>query len=226
VSDVALQLVQRGKSLVFQSAASLVKSLSNTPDKPLLGPEIISKTGPGIIVVGSHVRKTSNQVQHLLKEPGVQPIEADVQEILESGDTLLPTILQQLLAGVQAGKTPVVFTSRQELRFTTLQQRLRAGQQISQFLVRLVRQLPFEPSYIVAKGGITSHDILAHGLQVPAVRVTGQILPGIPVVALPESLRFGAIPYIIFPGNVGSNEALAHVYHTLSKGMITRSEVG
>ncbi len=215
-SDIVRQLIQQGKSVIFQSAASLVKSLTNTPNRPLLGPEIVTKIDSGIVLVGSHVQKTSNQLQHLLKAPAIQSIEVDVQTILESGEKLLPNVLQQVLAAVHDGKTPIVFTSRHELRYASLQERLQAGQRISQFLVRIVQQLPFDPAYIIAKGGITSHDILARGLHVATVRVLGQILPGVPVIALPRSHRFGGIPYIIFPGNVGSDEALTHVYRTLA----------
>jgi uncharacterized protein YgbK (DUF1537 family) len=47
--------------------------------------------------------------------------------------------------------------------------------------------------------------------------VLGQILPGVPVVAVPGDGRFGGMPYVIFPGNVGDEEALAHVYRTLRR---------
>jgi len=68
----------------------------------------------------------------------------------------------------------------------------------------------------VAKGGITSHDILAHGLELVTARVLGQIMRGFPVVKSPPDHRFGEMPYVIFPGNVGGPDALKQVYEKLN----------
>ena len=40
----------------------------------------------------------------------------------------------------------------------------------------------------------------------------GQILPGIPVIRLPVNHRFGPIPFVVFPGNVGEEDSLFKVY--------------
>ena len=77
---------------------------------------------------------------------------------------------------------------------------------VSDFLVDIVRCLPYEPSYLVAKGGITSHDILTHGLGIKSARVLGQIVSSVPCVMT------AAFPYIIFPGNVGNEGSLREVY--------------
>ena len=74
------------------------------------------------------------------------------------------------------------------------------------FLVDIVRRLPYTPSYLVGKGGITSHDILTKGLCITSARVLGQIINSVPCV-------MGAqFPYIIFPGNVGTEQSLKEVY--------------
>ena len=107
------------------------------------------------------------------------------------------------------GITPVVYTARKEVRIEDADQRLRLGQTVSDFLVDIVRQLPVCPNYLVAKGGITSHDILTKGLAVKTARVMGQVINSVPCVM---TERF---PYIIFPGNVGSPRSLEEIYKVL-----------
>lgn len=62
-----------------------------------------------------------------------------------------------------------------------------------------------------AKGGITSSDIGVKGLKISRGWVLGQIRPGIPVWEADENSRFPGIPYVVFPGNVGSEEDLKKV---------------
>jgi len=102
----------------------------------------------------------------------------------------------------------VIYTSRRELRLNDADQRQALGQQVSDALVEIVRQLPFTPSYLVAKGGITSNDILTKGLKVKSATVLGQIIPNVPCVMTRQ------FPYIIFPGNVGDMDSLADIYKT------------
>jgi uncharacterized protein YgbK (DUF1537 family) len=208
--------MKAGKQFVFQSAASFVKSITRTPDKPLLGPEIVTKSGPGLVVVGSHVHKTTVQLQQLFSRTDTAAIELDVGKILDSSENELNRVLVGIKAAVQRGLTPVVYTSRVEMVFTDSKQRLACGQKISALLSRIVREIPYRPSFVVAKGGITSHDVLVDGLQIAIARVGGQILPGVPVVVLPDDHILGGIPYVIFPGNVGAPEDLSTVLDKLN----------
>ena len=65
------------------------------------------------------------------------------------------------------------------------------------------------PNYVVAKGGITSHDILTKGLSVKTARVMGQVINSVPCVMTE------CFPYIIFPGNVGGPRSLEEIYQVL-----------
>ncbi|MFH1928107.1 MAG: four-carbon acid sugar kinase family protein [Chloroflexota bacterium] len=215
-TEALRQLVETGRRYVFQSAASLVKSLTETPDQPLLGAEIATGAQPGFFVVGSHVRLTTAQLQELLACSGVEGIEVDVRQILNAREAAMGAVLREVCRLASQCTTPVLYTSRQEIRFSSVQERMEAGQQISDFLSSVVRALPYSPSYLVAKGGITSHDVLAHGLELVTARVLGQILPGVPVVKSPPDHRFGEMPYVIFPGNVGGSDALKQVYEKLN----------
>ncbi len=214
-AGAVLRQVAAGKRFVFQSAGSLVKALSGIPDKLLFGKEIVRGTCPGLFIAGSYVGRTTAQLNRLLKSNAVEGIEISVEAILKSAgirDEALPDRLEMIW---RAGRTPVVFTSRCEREFDSKDERLSAGNTVSRFLARLVRDLPFRPSYLVGKGGITSHDILVHGLRVSQARVLGQILSGVPVIMTPEGSALPQMPYIIFPGNVGDEDALLRVFEIL-----------
>lgn len=214
-AQAVLKQVATGKRFVFQSAGSVVKALAGVPDKPFLGKEIVRGTGPGLLVAGSHVGRTTAQLGRLLGTSGVQGVELAVSDILDSGQALQKALLDRIQTIWQKGITPVLFTCRSELKFESKEERLRVGETISHFLSDLVRALPMKPSYLVAKGGITSHDILVRGLCVSQARVLGQLLPGVPVIRTPDDSPLPGIPYVIFPGNVGGEDALLKVFEIL-----------
>jgi len=196
-------------AIVIRSSSSLPKALSGIPDKPLLGRSILKSEGVGCLVVGSHVRKTTQQLDQLLQAEGTCAVEVDVQRILGDGDALMTETLDTIRLVAEQGLTPVVYTSRQEIRLSDADQRQRLGQQVSDFLVDIVRRLPYTPSYLVGKGGITSHDILTKGLGIRTARVIGQVINSVPCVMASQ------FPYIIFPGNVGNEQSLREVYQKL-----------
>ena len=195
-----------GAPVVIRSSSSLPKAIAGLEDKPLLDRSILRGNGVGCFVVGSHVQKTTRQLQHLLSAEGTCGVEVDVQRILDAPEPLMQQTLAEVLAAAQRGETPVVYTSRREIRIDDADLRQQLGQRVSDFLVDIVRRLPYVPSYLVAKGGITSHDILTKGLGVRSAEVLGQIVPSVPCIM---TARF---PYIIFPGNVGGEESLKEVY--------------
>jgi hypothetical protein len=55
------------------------------------------------------------------------------------------------------------------------------------------------PTWVVAKGGITSHDVAVHGLSIRRAEVLGQLLPGMVPVFRPLQAAAEAIgmPYVI-----------------------------
>ena len=218
-SHLASYLSPLTSAIVIRSSSSLPKAISGIPDIPLLDKRILSPLTShlsplishlGCFIVGSHVKKTTAQLECLLQAPGTCAIEVDVQRILDDADALMLETLDTIQQVVDNHLTPVVYTSRQEIRLEDANQRQHLGQQVSDFLVDIVRRLPFTPSYLVGKGGITSHDILTKGLGITSARVLGQIISSVPCVMGPQ------FPYIIFPGNVGNEMSLREVYLMLN----------
>ena len=195
---------------IIRSSSSLPKAISGISDIPLLDRSILKQQGVGCFIVGSHVKKTTQQLEQLLQQEGTCAIEIDVQRILDDAPLLMSETLDTIQQVVDMGLTPVVYTSRQEIRLDDANQRQHLGQQVSEFLVDIVYRLPFTPAYLVGKGGITSHDILTKGLGITSARVLGQIINSVPCVMAPQ------FPYIIFPGNVGNEQSLSEVYLKLS----------
>ncbi len=195
--------------VVIRSSSSLPKVIAGIGDKPLLDRSIVNGQGVGCFVVGSHVQKTTRQLEALLQMEGTCAVEVDVQRILDDQDALLLETEDTIQQIVEQGLTPVIYTSRQEIRLDDANERQLLGQRVSDFLVTIVRQLPYDPAYLVGKGGITSHDILTKGLGIRVARVLGQVINSVPCVMGPQC------PYIIFPGNVGNDNSLREVYEKL-----------
>lgn len=218
-----LAAAAQGKRFLFRSAASLLTALADLPPQPVAPEDMATYTRagkPGAIVVGSHVRKTSEQLEDLLKVAGVAPIEVDVVHLLEESESqrsaLLHQTLERVRQGYGEGKTPVIYTSRQELTFDNTETRLAFGAAVSALLMDIVRGLPAEIGFLISKGGITSNDVLSTGLALQSARLLGQILPGVSVVRTPaKHPQFPNLPVVLFPGNVGDRSALAAVYQRL-----------
>jgi uncharacterized protein YgbK (DUF1537 family) len=218
-----LVAASQGKRFLFRSAASLLTALAALPPQPIAAEEMAAYTRngqPGAVLVGSHVRKTTEQLEQLLQTRGTVAIEVEVAQLLEAPgdrDRMLEHILQQIDLVHRQGKTPVIFTSRQELAFADTQTRLDFGVVVSALLMDIVRGLPTEIGFLISKGGITSNDVLSDGLALTSARLLGQILPGVSIVCTPDNHpQFPNLPVVLFPGNVGDRYALAAAYQRLS----------
>ncbi|MGB6167206.1 MAG: four-carbon acid sugar kinase family protein, partial [Geitlerinemataceae cyanobacterium] len=184
-----IEAASRGKRFLFRSAASLLTSLANLGKQPLAAEamsQYVRGGKPGAVIVGSHVKKTTQQLESLLREPNITGIEIDVAQLLnnsgEQRDILLDTTLKKIYTAHQNSKTPVIYTSRQELTFPDTETRLQFGAAVSALLMDIVRALPEDIGFLISKGGITSNDVLSTGLALPTARLLGQILAGCSVV--------------------------------------------
>lgn len=222
-----LAIAATGKKFLFRSAASLLTSLANLPPQPVAATqmfEYVRNGKSGVVIVGSHVQKTTEQLQNLLLELGVVGVEINVSELLADSVTKKEDLLAEILIKVaeihQAGQTPVIYTSRQELSFSDVETRLKFGVAVSTLLMNIVRGLPEDIGFLISKGGITSNDVLSTGLALTDARILGQILAGCSIVLTPKDHpRFPNLPVVLFPGNVGDATGLATVYRRLNAAL-------
>ncbi|MGA9383053.1 MAG: four-carbon acid sugar kinase family protein [Phormidium sp.] len=220
-----LTAASQGKRFLFRSAASILTALAALPPQPIPAEnmaEYVREGKPGAVIVGSHVKKTTEQLEKLLQEPGIVGIEVDVSHLLDESEAQRAALLEKTLQTVHnvhnEGKTPVVYTSRQELSFPDTETRLKFGVEVSTLLMDVVRGLPKDIGFLISKGGITSNDVLSTGLALTSARLLGQILAGCSMVKTPENHpQFPNLPVVLFPGNVGDADALATVYRRLSR---------
>jgi len=212
-----------GKRFLFRSAASLLTALAGLPPQPVAAQDMfryVRDGRAGAVIVGSHVKKTTAQLEQLLKLSTVEPIEIDVERIPARREQLLKETINRAEHAHAAGRHAVIFTSRMEKTFPDQQQRLSFGEQVSAFLMDVVQHLPGTLGFLISKGGITSNDVLSTGLALRTSRVLGQILPGCSVVRCPDDHpRYPQMPVVIFPGNVGDDQALATALKRLTKSV-------
>ncbi|WP_035387690.1 four-carbon acid sugar kinase family protein [Exiguobacterium undae] len=222
VATIALiRAMNAGKRFMFRTAAAFTKVIGGVTNRPLLTKkELISGNGHGgLIMIGSHVKKTTEQLEELKTCPFIHFIEFDVHLVLfpDKFREEIKRIITTTERLIQSGQTVAVYTKRERLDLGDNQQEneLKLSIQISDAVTSIVSRLHVRPSYIIAKGGITSSDIGTTGLQVKRATVAGQIKPGIPVWITGEESKFPNLTYVIFPGNVGSKTTLREVAETL-----------
>ena len=202
-----------GGEFLYRTAASFVRTRlgMDAAGKLLTRDELVADTGHGgLFVVGSYVPKTSEQLAYLLQHSDTVPLEMEVERLLDersrSGEIL--RVSREVGQTLADGKDVAMFTSRTLITGRDSEESLEIGRIVSDSLIEVVRQLTVRPRFLVAKGGITSSDVATKGLGVRRAMVLGQILPGVPVWQLGEETRYPGMSYIVFPGNVGSEQAL------------------
>jgi len=215
VTQGLLAAETRGRRYLYRSAASFVPVRAGIAPRPLLQPAelLMSHSGGALIVVGSYVPTTTHQLDQLLTQPGVTSIEISADRLLVPADRDAEIARAAAAAdeGLRVGHDVVVFTSRQVRTGQDPQASLAIFQSVSAGLIAIVEQINVRPRYLLAKGGVTSHDLAAKALRVKRAVVLGQIVPGVPVWRCGLESRFPDLAYIVFPGNVGSRESLANI---------------
>lgn len=217
-------ILETGKNFLIRSAASLVKSLGYVTDIELLDKKELkdnNNQNGGIVIIGSHVNKTTEQFKALKKSDlRIEYIEFNQHLVLEKGglDKECKRVSQAVDSFISEGKSVVVYTRRDRVDFPTNDEveNLKLSAMISDSLTAVVANLKSRPSFVIAKGGITSSDVATKGLAISEAIVIGQIEKGIPVWKAGSSSKFPNLPYIVFPGNVGSKDTLLAVLRKVS----------
>ena len=82
---------------------------------------------------------------------------------------------------ILSGKHVVLYTSRREMQHSgKSEDAISDFTAVSDALTSIVAGLEAPPLFLIAKGGITSHDVAHKGLQVSKARVVGQVAAGVP----------------------------------------------
>jgi len=208
-----------GKNFIYRIGPSFVRARTGQRATPPADPdrlrEIFARrptdsdetrpaTAHGLIAVGSHVGLTTRQLDRLRDRGKIIEVELDVPTLLEDSarDRHVTDVARQ------AAKT---------LRNNDAVSSLVIARTVSAALVGTVREIVSQvrPAFVLAKGGITSSDTATEGLGIRRAWCRGTMLPGIISLWEPVTGPAQGIPYIVFAGNVGDDDALAAVIDTL-----------
>ena len=218
----AMLAEEEGGKFFYRSSASFLQVRGGLESRPLLTASDLGAVGDGgsLIVVGSHVTVSTNQVAHLLELQEVVGIEVAVANLIDQAtkSAEIARVAETMNDGLRRGLDVMVFTSRESLLTLGGDASLLAGGRISSGLADIIRRVETRPRYLVAKGGITSYDIATRALGVKRAMCIGQILPGVPVWELGDSSRFPGLKFVAFPGNLGDPDWLSQAVVKLRHG--------
>ncbi|KAI9148046.1 putative uncharacterized oxidoreductase ygbj protein [Paramyrothecium foliicola] len=211
-----LQAAKHMKRFLFRTGAAFVSArLGIAPIAPISGATLglDGKVG-GLVIAGSYVPKTTAQLASLREKSGgrLTAVVIDVRNLLsspEAAERELETALRTSEAEIARGQDVLVMTSRELIVGENEEKSLNIGATVAKVLVSFLVKLQTKPRYVIAKGGITSSDMATKGLRFKRAMIVGQAASGVPLWRCDEpSSKWAGIPYVVFPGNVGSNDTL------------------
>ena len=229
VAEAMALLEAEGRTFVTRCAPSFVRPLVGQQGARVVDPDSITipegRLDHGLVVVGSHVGLTTTQLRAVQQRGTLAEVEIHVPSVLdERRKQHLAAVAAQATATLRTSDC-VVFTSRDLVRTDDPAESLAIARSVSDAVVEVVRRVrAAKPAWVVAKGGITSHEVAENGLGIRRARVEGQFWPGqvslFSAQEAPDEVM-GA-PYVVFPGNVGGEQALADVVDVLTASVAAR----
>ncbi|KAJ6147341.1 hypothetical protein N7497_009323 [Penicillium chrysogenum] len=225
----------QGRTYLYRTGAAFVSTRLGIAQIPPLIPKSLglsthaSQPG-GLILAGSYVPKTTEQLQSLIdgRGPSLEVIVLKVEGLLKSPEDADRAALDTAdKAGqlILSGRDVLVMTSRDLITGKDGVSSLKIGSTVAAVLVLFLRLLVPRPRYIIAKGGITSSDAACKGLRMRRAHILGQAASGVPLWRCDEpTSKFSGIPYVVFPGNVGEVNTLRDLVTSWAKEAKPRME--
>lgn len=226
---LGLDLAERaGKDLLYRVGPPFVRArIGQDVHAPLTARDVAGlpaaepgrRAVGGLVVVGSHTALTTRQLDALRARRAPAEVELSVGEVLDPARraTHLAAVVGAVVDGLTRGNV-VIGTSRALVTGPDGAASLDIARRVSAAVVEVVQAVlaAQPPRFVVAKGGITSSDVATRGLGIRRAVVRGSMLPGIVSLWEPSDGPARGIPYIVFAGNVGTEQSLADVVDTLS----------
>jgi uncharacterized protein YgbK (DUF1537 family) len=166
-----------------------------------------------VVACGSYVPTTTRQLRRLVEHRPGRLVEVRTDALAGADsqrDSAIETAASTAARMIDECGVAIVATSREpDLRGLVF------GERIADGLARVVARLKPRVDVVLSKGGITSAINLRRGLGVESAQVIGPVAPGISLwqVTLPEGTPMS---YVVFPGNVGGDDALVEVVDLLA----------
>lgn len=208
-----------GLQVVYRTGPTAVRALAGQP-LPKPWPGRAGAAASGLVVVGSHTGLTNAQVDELRRSRPVSLVELDAGVVVAGDEAALEAEIGRAAAAVRAAVPSVTTVLRTSRQVVAGADPIATSGRVAAALTETVRRIAESTrlGFLVAKGGITSHDVPARALGATRAVVLGQLFPGmVPVWRLLDGSR-PELPYVVFPGNVGDRTSLAVAVTRLAEG--------
>jgi len=180
---------RRGARVVVRCAASFAEVRTGARGRPV-GRIPVRPPGRVLVACGSFTDAATRQLAAL------GGLARRSREIPENGE--VDGVVQRLAADLGRYGRALVTTPRTY--------RPGVSDALMDGLVSVVRRLRDRVDLVIAKGGVTSARLARDALGVDSGYVVGQPEPGVVLWRLP-----GPMPYVVVPGNVGTDQTLARL---------------
>ncbi len=226
--NVALGLAiaeHAGDTFLYRTGPAFVAAWIGQRDySPIPSGELCSTksepTAGGLIVVGSHVALTNAQLAEVrVKFPNLVEVEVTPEIALsETFKEIESEVVANQLLDTLVSQNVILRTSRKLITGATPEESLEISRKVSISIAEIVNRVLRKRNlkFVIAKGGITSNDVASKGLDVRHALVVGPLLPGLVSLWRPVDGVAVGMPFVVFPGNVGDEFALAKVVEKLS----------
>jgi uncharacterized protein YgbK (DUF1537 family) len=166
-----------------------------------------------LVACGSYVPTSTRQLRRLIERRPGRLVEVPTDALASSEserDRAIERAVEAAAQLIDEGGVAIVATSR-----APDPRGLAFGERIADGLAQVVARLRSRVDIVLSKGGITAAINLRRGLGAESAQVIGPVAPGISLwqVTVPEG---AAMAYVVFPGNVGGDDALVDVVDQLA----------
>jgi uncharacterized protein YgbK (DUF1537 family) len=197
------------------------KVKSDIPEKTMLKARDIyprANVRGGVIILGPHVQRTPAQLQNLLAMPRVKGLNLDVTSMDEIRISLSAGLIaSQVNDNIMNEITSIIYTSRLPILTPKSKSEKNADNvvMISNFIVNLVKEIHLQPKFMIVAGFLTASEIEMKALGIKNAIKLGQIMNEVLVWRCDAQSRFPGMPYIIFHGDTGDENAIVAVVQIL-----------
>ncbi len=207
-----------GGDIVVRCSPGLLPALFGLPAAPQAAAGGSPARHGGLVIVGSHVPRTTRQLERLLADGGATLLTLDVAGLRGATAEAVAAIVDDIArtaSSLLEGTHVVLATSRTVQEWDDPAASLAFARRVSETLVAIARALARgrELAFVVAKGGITSSDIATKGLAIRRAICRGRVGAGI----LWEPVGGDTPPIALVPGNIGDDNGLAEAVRQMSR---------
>lgn len=213
---------RQGLRFIYRTGPSFLAARAGRSTPPTVADrEIAAADGRGLVVAGSYTALTTRQLEHAQREHQLRTVALDVGRLLKAGPGeslgLVARAAADLREALAVGDAALV-TTRIPQHAERGPASLRDGGVIADALVDIVAAVAADTplAWMVAKGGITSHDMAVRALGAARATVVGQLFFGqVSLWELGEESLQPGLRYVVFPGNVGNGLTLTRALSRL-----------